>query len=166
MSVVKRLMETNFFGYVSMTKCALDSLRKSKGQIIVINSMSGLIGLPFRTAYCASKYACRGFFEALTVEEPDINILNVYPQSMSGTTMREKHITGAQEFEKPDWKFISVEDVVKMVVTAADRRRPEVKAFLVWLGIGSYKVVPFIWRRSMNNEIIKRNARKLPISKL
>ena len=79
LSVVRRLMETNFIGYASITKFALDSLRKNKGQIIVINSMSGLIGLPFRTAYCASKYAVRGFFEALAIEEPDINILKVYP---------------------------------------------------------------------------------------
>lgn len=166
LSVIRRLMETNFIGYVSITKFALDSLRQNKGQIIVINSMSGLIGLPFRTAYCASKYAVRGFYEALAIEEPDINILKVYPQSMTGTSMRDKHITGVQEYEKPDWKFIPVEQVARMTVGAADRRCSELKHELVAAGISLYNINPLFWRRSMNKEIVKRNARKLPVSKL
>ena len=30
--------------------------------------MSGAVGLPFRTAYCASKFAVNGFFESLRIE--------------------------------------------------------------------------------------------------
>ena len=81
-------METNFYGYVTLTHAALPYVRKSKGSIVCVNSISGLIGLPFRTHYCASKFAVRGFFESLAVEEPDVNILNVYPQTMTGTALR------------------------------------------------------------------------------
>jgi len=36
--------------------------------------MSGEVGLPFRTAYCSSKFAITGFFESLRMEIDDKNI--------------------------------------------------------------------------------------------
>jgi short-subunit dehydrogenase len=84
-------------------------LRKHKGQIVAINSISGIIGLPFRSGYCASKFAARGFFNSLADEEPLINVLSIYPQQMTGTEFRNTQLIGAQEPEKPDWKYISAE---------------------------------------------------------
>ena len=46
-------------------------LKKSRGQIAVLSSYSGEIGLTYRTAYCASKFAVTGFFEALRMEMKD-----------------------------------------------------------------------------------------------
>ena len=43
-------------------------LRNEDNQIVVISSFSGCIGLPNRTAYCASKFAVNGFFESLRTE--------------------------------------------------------------------------------------------------
>ena len=40
-SVIRQVMDVNFFGYVTLTKQALDVLRENKGQIVVFNSMSG-----------------------------------------------------------------------------------------------------------------------------
>jgi NAD(P)-dependent dehydrogenase (short-subunit alcohol dehydrogenase family) len=54
-------MDINFFGYLYCTKYALDHLKKSKGTIIVVSSVSGEMGLPYRTAYCASKFAVTGY---------------------------------------------------------------------------------------------------------
>lgn len=88
-NVIRQVMDVNFFGYVTLTKQALDVLRKNKGQIVVINSISGQMGLPFRSHYSASKFAVKGFFESLQNEEPEISILNVYPQQMTGTAMRK-----------------------------------------------------------------------------
>ena len=50
------------------TRYAFAHLKKSKGQIVVISSASGEVGIPLRTAYCASKFAVTGFFEALRLE--------------------------------------------------------------------------------------------------
>lgn len=98
----KKMMKTNFFGYVNLTMPALPHVRKSKGQIIVINSISGLVGLPFRTSYCASKFAVKGFFESLAVEESEINILNVYPTTMIGTSLRQ---IDEKDVKADSWKF-------------------------------------------------------------
>ena len=89
MSMLRQVMETNFYGYVILTKAALNVLRENKGQIVVINSISALIGMPFRSHYSASKFAIRGFFESIANEEPAISVLNVYAQQMIGTAMRK-----------------------------------------------------------------------------
>lgn len=57
-----KLMRTNFYANVFMTKYALNHIRKAKGIIVVISSFSGKLGLPERSAYCASKFALNGFF--------------------------------------------------------------------------------------------------------
>jgi dehydrogenase/reductase SDR family protein 7B len=74
-------MRTNFFSNAYLTKAALPLIKKSKGGIVVISSLSGKFGLPMRSAYCASKFALNGFFESLRTEEK-IPILMVYPTSL------------------------------------------------------------------------------------
>jgi short-subunit dehydrogenase len=51
------------------------------GTIVNVSSVAGRIGLPYYATYCASKYAVRGFSEALRRElRPDgIHVLAVYP---------------------------------------------------------------------------------------
>lgn len=62
LTIFSKLMETNFYANVFLTKYALNSIRKNKGHIVVISSASGKFGLPDRSAYCASKFALTGFF--------------------------------------------------------------------------------------------------------
>jgi len=59
-------------------------LKKNIGQIIVLSSISGEVGLPFRTAYCSSKFAVTGFFEALRIEQddPQVSITILCPPSV------------------------------------------------------------------------------------
>lgn len=65
----RRIMETNYFGAVSLTKAFLPALRERKrGRIIQISSGFGRIGAPLMSAYNASKFALEGFSEALRYE--------------------------------------------------------------------------------------------------
>jgi short-subunit dehydrogenase len=68
LDVIKRLMDTNFWGTVYCTKYALPHLLKSKGSVVGVISTAGHIGLPGRTGYSASKFAIRGFLNTLRVE--------------------------------------------------------------------------------------------------
>jgi len=81
LSVIKELMDTNFYGAVYCTKFALPYLLEQKGIIIGISSISGLTPLPGRTGYCASKYAMDGFFNTLRLEniKKGLNVLVVHP---------------------------------------------------------------------------------------
>ncbi|KAE8634451.1 hypothetical protein XENTR_v10002310 [Xenopus tropicalis] len=58
----------NFLSYVQLTSTALRALQESQGSIVVMSSMSGRIGAPFTTSYCASKFALEGFYSSLRRE--------------------------------------------------------------------------------------------------
>jgi len=68
LDVIRRLMDTNFWGTVYCTKYALPYLLESKGSVVGVISTAGHIGLPGRTGYSASKFAIRGFLNTLRVE--------------------------------------------------------------------------------------------------
>lgn len=67
-SVLRRIMDINFFGAVNVTKAALPLLRERKGRIAVLSSVAGFAPLAGRSGYAASKHALHGFFESLRGE--------------------------------------------------------------------------------------------------
>lgn len=70
-SVLRRVMDVNFFGAVHCTQAALPSIRARRGQIIAISSIAGFSPLFGRTGYSASKHALHGFFDSLRSEVED-----------------------------------------------------------------------------------------------
>ena len=64
----EELMRINFWGAVWCTHAALGHLKATRGSIVAVSSLAGLVGVPGRTAYGATKFAMTGFFEALRIE--------------------------------------------------------------------------------------------------
>ncbi len=65
----RKIMEINYFSSVILTKAVLPSMISNKsGHIVAVSSISGCFGFPLRSAYCASKHAMYGFYEALDIE--------------------------------------------------------------------------------------------------
>ncbi|HKG59269.1 MAG TPA: SDR family NAD(P)-dependent oxidoreductase [Pyrinomonadaceae bacterium] len=63
------LFEINFWGVVRMTRAFLPLLRASEdARVVNLSSVYGLVAPPEQTAYSASKFAVRGFSEALRHE--------------------------------------------------------------------------------------------------
>jgi dehydrogenase/reductase SDR family member 7B len=63
------LMRTNYLGPIALTKAVLPSmLAAGHGHFVVVTSVLGKISIPDRSAYCASKHALHGFFNALRAE--------------------------------------------------------------------------------------------------
>lgn len=61
-------MEVNFFGAAFLTQSLLPLLRRSKGRILNVSSISGLSGFPFYGSYCASKFALEGLMQGLAFD--------------------------------------------------------------------------------------------------
>jgi short-subunit dehydrogenase len=80
-SAYENLMRINLMGSVWPTHAALAHLKKSRGLVVAVSSLAGLVGVPERTTYCATKFAQTGFFESLRVElEPEgVDVCIVYP---------------------------------------------------------------------------------------
>jgi len=68
LSVLKNLMDVNFWGTVYSTKYAMPEILKSKGSVVGVSSIAGYRGLPGRTGYSSSKFAMNGFMESLRTE--------------------------------------------------------------------------------------------------
>ena len=66
LSEVRAVVEVNFFGVVALTKAVLPLLRESRGRLVTVSSVGGVVGQPFNEAYCAAKFAVEGFMESLT----------------------------------------------------------------------------------------------------
>nr|WP_253300351.1 SDR family oxidoreductase [Paenibacillus lautus] len=65
----RKQLETNFFGTVSVTQHMLPLLRKTgRSKIILMSSISGVVGFPGYGPYAASKFALEGFGESLSME--------------------------------------------------------------------------------------------------
>jgi dehydrogenase/reductase SDR family protein 7B len=80
--VDRMILETDFFGAVTLTKALLPyMIRQGGGQLVAISSMAGLYGFPMRSAYASAKHALRGFFETTALElwDDNIKVTLVYP---------------------------------------------------------------------------------------
>jgi NAD(P)-dependent dehydrogenase (short-subunit alcohol dehydrogenase family) len=58
-------LEVNFVGVVAVSRLAMPLLRRSRGRLVTIGSVHGVVGQPFNEAYAAAKFAVEGFMESL-----------------------------------------------------------------------------------------------------
>ena len=92
LSVDHELMNTNYFGNVALTKAALPHLLNSRaqfpatarppvlaGSLLYTSSVQGLLAVPNRSAYSASKHALHGFVHSLQHEQPTLHALLMCP---------------------------------------------------------------------------------------
>lgn len=70
-----KLLNVNVLGTVRMIQRALPLMRTQKsGKIILFSSINGLLGIPFQSAYTASKHALEGYAECLAMETEPFGI--------------------------------------------------------------------------------------------
>ncbi len=69
LEVDRKIMEVNYFGTLALTKYLLPHFIKHKsGHFVVISSVMGIIGTPYRSGYAAAKHALHGFFDSIRAE--------------------------------------------------------------------------------------------------
>lgn len=79
---LRRVMETNFFGVLELTRALLPTFRAQRsGRIVIVSSEAAFMGQPTNAIYCASKWALEGWAESIAFElEPfGIDIILVEP---------------------------------------------------------------------------------------
>ena len=70
LSNTRKIMETNFFSSVLITRTLLPAMEQSGGgRFVIISSIMGRFGARQRSSYSASKHALHGYFESLRAEE-------------------------------------------------------------------------------------------------
>ena len=73
------VININLTGYYNVTRNCVMDLVKSRGKVVNITSVSGLIGMAGQTNYCASKHGIIGLTRALSKELRKVNVNAVAP---------------------------------------------------------------------------------------
>ena len=128
LSVVKKVMDVNYWGTVFCTKYALPYIKKSEGSIVGVSSIAGYTGIPARTAYSASKFAMHGFLSSLRIEylKQNVHIMIACP-NFTASDIRKYALdkTGKTKGESyiDEGKLMSSELVAKKIMKAIRRRK-------------------------------------------
>ena len=127
----EQLMRINLWGSVWCTHAALPYLKQSRGSIVAVSSLAGLIGVPGRTAYSATKFAMTGFFEALRAElkTAGVSVTTAYP-GVVATQIRHNGFNAAGKAAgssglKED-NAMSIEECAQLILQGMNTRQREV----------------------------------------
>lgn len=132
--VEQRIMQTNYFSAITLTKAVLPQMEKNGfGNIILMSSITGKIGVPNRSTYCASKHAIIGYFDSLRAElkmrNSPVNINIIMPGYIQ-TNISIHAVTGDGReqglMDKGQANGMSVEVCAKKIITAIRKNKKEV----------------------------------------
>jgi len=131
------LFEINFWGVVRMTRAFLPLLRASgDARIVNLSSIYGVIAPPEQTAYSASKFAVRGFSEALRheLEGSGVGITVVHPGGVATAIAENARLPAGvteEEIARRRERYrkllrLPPEIAGEIIVRAVERRQPRV----------------------------------------
>lgn len=131
LTVIKQLMDVNFWGMVYCTKYALPYILKSEGSIVGVISIAGFKGLPARAGYSASKFAIYGFLDTLRIEHLKDNLhVMVFAPGFTASNIREAALVadGSHQGETPrdESKMMTAEVCAKHLIKGIKKRKAQV----------------------------------------
>jgi short-subunit dehydrogenase len=125
------MMRINLWGSVWCTHAALPYLKQSRGSVVAVASLAGLVGVPGRTAYSASKFAMSGFFEALRAElKPyGVSVTTAYPGVVDTRIRYRGYNAAGGELGSSSLKedgAMPVAECAQLIIEGMERRKREV----------------------------------------
>lgn len=172
---VRRQFDVNFFGQLAMTQALLPAIRRRRGRIVNMSSMSGRVSAPFYGPYSASKHALEAVSDALRGELAPwgIHVVLIEPGSIDtpiwergyerGLQMRERLPevgrrlygdileAGFDSIETQARRGIPVERVAETVAQALMAERPRVRYI-----VGRDAKVAILARRLLPERLLDR----------
>lgn len=101
------MMDVNYYGLIHVTQTLLPSMiERGQGHIVNISSMAGVLGVFGYTAYGASKFAVRGYSDALRAElKPrGLRVTVVYPPDVQTPQLEYEN-----QFKPPETKALAAD---------------------------------------------------------
>jgi len=161
LEVIRKVMDTNFWGAVYCTKYALPSILKNKGSVVGVSSIAGKKGLPGRTGYSSSKFALEGFLDALRTEniKKGLHVLVACP-GFTASRIRQTALAadGQTQGESPrdEQKMMSAEQVADEIFIAIKNRKRDLNlTFNGKLTVFLNKIIPAWLDKIVYNHMAK-----------
>lgn len=124
---LSNMYAVNTLSYIWLTNSALPYLSSStsSGNIVIISSFAGWVGVPFTATYSSTKHALRGFFNALRTE------LELYEEnnkiSITICNIGAVNTEGSKEFQsRIQTEWIQPDSVAKAIIAGSALRYREV----------------------------------------
>lgn len=161
LQVDRDLMEVNYFGSVSLTKCLLPHmLERGSGHFTIVTSLTGIFGTPYRSGYAASKHALHGFFDSMRAELEDsgINVTIAAPGFVKSNVSINAFQGDGQALGKMDdaqANGLTPEKCASVIIKAIARQKRE-----VYIGKESYaayvkRYLPGLFARMIKNAKVR-----------
>ena len=130
--VLKKLIEINYLGTVALSRALLPFfLNQGFGHYVVVSSVMGKYGSPFRSGYSAAKHALHGFFDVMRMEhqKDNINVTIICPgfvrTSIAMNSLKgDGSVLGVDDLATR--KGLKVEDFARKMVRSVDQKKWEV----------------------------------------
>jgi 3-dehydrosphinganine reductase len=161
----RREMEVNYLGTVHAVRLVIPSMKqRRRGHVCVVSSDAGLVGVFGFTAYSPTKFAVKGFAEALRdeVRPHDVRVSIAYPPDTDTPGLRTENEIKPEECKRisATIKPISAERVGRAIVRGIERDRIHITAdplsAALVRGVGLLGPV----LRSMNDRTIRKVMRE------
>ncbi|MFZ6014621.1 MAG: SDR family oxidoreductase [Bacteroidota bacterium] len=130
--VDRQLMEVNYFGSVALTKFLLPHFVKQKnGHFVIVSSLTGKFGTPYRSGYAASKHALHGFFDAVRAEhyKDKIKVTMICPGFIH-TPITFSALTGdgspLNKMDEAQYKGKPADWCARKIIKAIEKQKEEV----------------------------------------
>lgn len=149
---IYKQIETNLSAVISLSGLAIKYLKETKGKLINISSVAGIIPIPYQSAYSATKAGIENFSRALAneVKAYGIKVTAVLPGDTKTGFTKARIVDGhdaqadktISKFAKDEEKGMSADCVAKVVVKVIKKKHPPLR---VTVGFG-YKFLVFLTR--------------------
>jgi len=141
----RRQLETNVFGVLRTVYATLPELKKTRGRLAIVGSVSGHLPTPGASAYCTSKFAVRGLAESIHDElaADGVSVTLVSPGFVDSDIRRVDNRGTLHEGARdpiPAWLRVPTDRAARTIVRAIRRRR---RAIVV---TGHGKALVFLYR--------------------
>jgi NAD(P)-dependent dehydrogenase (short-subunit alcohol dehydrogenase family) len=171
---LRRVLETNFWGVLALTRALLPTFRaQRRGRIVVVSSNSAYAGEPANSIYVASKWAVEGWAESLAYEVAPFGLHVVlvepgpYRTEIWSTTPRilpedtayrpylEQLERAVDEHVRRDAR--DPQEVAVAIARALESRRPRFRYPVspqARIGLFARGVVPARWQRALVTRLL------------
>lgn len=137
-------LDVNVLGVHRVVRAALPHLRASRGHLVVVSSIAGIIAVPFQGLYTASKFALEGYAEALRLEVAPfgVRVSLVEPGDFAtgftaarqvavdagpGSAYRERFLAALATMGSDEQGGSPAEDVARAVARIVSSERPRLR---------------------------------------
>jgi len=121
--VHRKVMDVTHFGAVAVTQAALPALKRARGRVVLIGSVTGFAPVLGRPPYVAAKHAVTALFTAIRpeLEAQGVSVTIVHPTFVAGGMSEAGRAPGAQR--KTTGEEITSADVAAALLEGVEHKR-------------------------------------------